>query len=925
VLFPVPPSGAASYDEPFAEAVDYADGFAKIVHAAQQRTADPLGEKDDGTRPIKETGVRLGWDDEQVTIWLNRQVDPALADQDAPMGVRGFRIDARQQGDPAWHSLCKASGPVKVGDVAVGDFDGELNVETHPVQLDAQTTGDYWLSPYFVRWTGASLAGDPVGLQLAGHPAPAGPPGVVPAVPDVTLTYGTTYEFRIRLADHSGGGPEPADPPMVPGPSPVGTLHFRRWVRPGLLPVDRPATPDATTVVVLRPRLGWPAYPCTGAANALADLLADLPAARAEGREVGLPDPDVTAIQVTVQVRWPAFDPEVQDRWRTIYTTSRPFPADPTASASLALSWVDVHDASVVAAPATGPLPLPTSRDVRIELRALCREDPTLDYFGADDVRTGGLVSVLLRKEAQDESGLLLPVEPGIALRAVFLQPSPPSDPTLAFTVRAAGQGGQPGDEAQRLAASIDEIAHELTLRGTPGRRTVFGCSPRLRHVLGPDVGSLSVASRADLTRHWLVCIRATMARDWSWDGLAPDGIAVTRDGDVVGNLQLAAALADDAVAGEPDRSEVDLVFIDVVDGKPPVGQFPRPLHLSYRLSAAFRAEPGAKDDPLREMAIELPVTTPPTQIPRLLSAGIALSPYVHSDDYSSTEPRRRMLWLEFDRTTDDPQDAYFARALRGVPDPLLLNPASDVVREEPADPPLPVDPEWTRVIVPGQSDDRAGLGAMQRLVPGDSPTHFLLPLPPGVQENDPELLGFFTYEFRVGHEQPWSTAQGRFGAALRVTGLQHPAPTLTCSIRRLSAGIVASAPYADPVYQGVSLRPRVPETRMWVMLYAQVLQADTTQWRNVLLGRKPAPPRFREDNKRAQADLYGVAAWSEFEVESLLWTIGLGSDAPLSCLAVEVLPGGEPAADPLGANLGQERILRVSPLVPVPSLCACP
>jgi hypothetical protein len=257
------------------------------------------------------------------------------------------------------------------------------------------------------------------------------------------------------------------------------------------------------------------------------------------------------------------------------------------------------------------------------------------------------------------------------------------------------------------------------------------------------------------------------------------------------------------------------------------------------------------------------------------------------------------------------------------VPDPLLLGSAADAVPEEPVDPPLPVDPEWTRVIVPGQSDDRAGTGAMVRLLEGDSPTHFLLPLPPGVHEDDPELFGFFTYELRVGHDQQWSTAQGRFGAALRVAGLQHPVPTLPCSVRRLTTGIVASAPYADAVFQGVSMRPRSPATRMWVLLYAQVRQADATAWRNVLLGRKPAPPRGRDD-KLVPIALYGVASWNEFEVESLLLTIGLGADAPLSCLAVEVLPGGVPAADPLGADLGKERILRASPLVPVPQLCQC-
>ena len=158
------------------------------------------------------------------------------------------------------------------------------------------------------------------------------------------------------------------------------------------------------------------------------------------------------------------------------------------------------------------------------------------------------------------------------------------------------------------------------------------------------------------------------------------------RDGNVVGQIQMAAALAGDAVLPDPDRTQVDLVFIDTVDGKPPVGEFPRPLDLSYHLVATFRSAPATKDDPLLDLDIELPATTPPTQVPRLISAGIALSPYVHSDDYSSTDARRRMLWLEFDRATDDLQDFYFARVLRAVPDPLLLN-SDNAVPEEPVDP----------------------------------------------------------------------------------------------------------------------------------------------------------------------------------------------------------------------------------------------
>jgi len=41
-----------------------------------------------------------------------------------------------------------------------------------------------------------------------------------------------------------------------------------------------------------------------------------------------------------------------------------------------------------------------------------------------------------------------------------------------------------------------------------------------------------------------------------------------------------------------------------------------------------------------------------------------------------------------------------------------------------------------------------------------------------------------------------------------------------------------------------------------------------------------------------------------------------------LSCVAVETLPGGSPFPDPLGADLGQERLLRSSRLVPVPAIC---
>jgi hypothetical protein len=99
-----------------------------------------------------------------------------------------------------------------------------------------------------------------------------------------------------------------------------------------------------------------------------------------------------------------------------------------------------------------------------------------------------------------------------------------------------------------------------------------------------------------------------------------------------------------------------------------------------------------------------LPITTPPPQIPRLASAGTALC----AADYSSTEQRRRVLWVEFDRPPDNPRDAYFVRLLAYAPDPALLRVIADP--NDSAEPPAPIDPEPIRTIVPGQSDDRSGI-----------------------------------------------------------------------------------------------------------------------------------------------------------------------------------------------------------------------
>jgi len=265
--------------------------------------------------------------------------------------------------------------------------------------------------------------------------------------------------------------------------------------------------------------------------------------------------------------------------------------------------------------------------------------------------------------------------------------------------------------------------------------------------------------------------------------------------------------------------------------------------------------------------------------------------------------------------------------------------------------PPLPIDPEPIRVITPKQPADRAGLDAMVELIPSQTPAatnrHFIVPLPPGINANALELFGFWTYELRVGHKE-WSTAQARFGRPLQVTGVQHPAPILQCQVARQLAEIVdlppaeilaprpariiVTAPYATPVFNGQNLsnvQRGDPQTQLWVLLYAQVVQADGQEHRNVLLTQQRAsfPTAMTRQQHGPGRDLFGQALFDEQEIQTILAGLALPLNSPLSVLAVELLArattdrlSGFP--DPLSTDLGQVRILRTSPLTPVPLTC---
>jgi hypothetical protein len=1065
VLFPVGQASQAGYDEPLAEAAVYDDGFAKIMHSFQPDTADAASSGHNKLGPATDCGIDLGWDDEQVVIWHNRQLESARVrlggaamkpSVEAPLGVAGYRIDVRPEGAAGWQSLCNVHSVDDNGNPAPlvfppqppaafsKSFAGELTVEPAPARNRSADSKNAWLPRYFTRWHGRSLVvNDDTLFRLTGgvpkkaDGTPLNPPQSQSYAPDganIELLYGEVHEFRCRLADLTGGGPSDGNEPERPAPAPTTKLRFLRHVPPKALRVatdpPAPATGAATHVIrqidslsLRRPLMGYPEFIFAGVDRAKVlqgadNLFTQVAAAQQNQSAIGVADPDVAQVEISVQVRLPAHDPGPagtrDGQFRKIYTVTRDFaaydfnnPLADQAPLQIGLDYVDVHDleafvAGIDANPlgAADDLPIPRARDVRLRLTPICAD--IANRYAKQEVRRGLTIDLVTRAPALDESDLFVPNAPERELNGIFLQP---------------------GEHLmQRLAQHLDLTVKNLTFAPKPGRRVVFGASSALRHSLTGDHGTIAFAAESELRSHWLVMIVLDLDRDWTWDGLQDRSFEIARRDTpqsaerVVGQIDVRFAVNELALLGEdalfPDRrTTTRLIFFDAVDPVPPPGQFPKIAHPTWIVRPRLRESAAAPGDAALAWSqdIEFPIASPPRQMPKVVSAGVALSPYMREEPgYSSTEPRRRALWLKFEEPIADPNDRLFARVLAYGPDPLL---SGDITHKlfppqilgdkfdprsyaehtplpgtsEPDPPQLPIDPELIRVIVPNQPEDSSGLDAMLELTPDASGTRFLMPLPPGVEPDAPELFGFWTYEIRVGHKDIWSTAQARFGRPLRIAGVQHPAPTLSCFTHRvvppegpaaafeLPARIVVTAPYATAVYGDQKLTNAAtgdPRTRIWIMLYAQVRQADGSTWRNVLLGRKFAWPQFdpnpASEVKRTSArDVLGRAEFEFKAIETVLANLALPPDSPLSVMAVELLPGGgmtpviyhfgsgtavgaadnpEPppadpfvspfagisfqtaaTSDPLGRDLGtirSHRILRASPLTPVPPGC---
>ncbi len=954
VVFPVSNDAAeastlGNFDKVFVEAIRFDDGFSKIVHARQPHSADPLDEDGTGLPIVRDEGIQLGWDDEDILEGQNRALGAPPDEEDpvlAPRGVLGYRVDVREQGTTQWTSLSKVNSPLTMG-VDLGTALEERWTEVAPAEHNDQI----WLPVWFVNWRGGSLvmATDEEERLMNVPLDPSKPPLLDEPVDadTVPLRYGRHYEFRVRMADTTGGGPTIDMSPTQPGESPIVLLHVKRHYKPATVDLDKvEVASDGTTpsLRVWRPKLGYPEAVFAAGETARTSLLQQIAANDAgaieNAKPPGVRDPDTPFLGIRVYIKAPTFDPDAnEDGYILWYETSRIFPSDPELPLDISLTYTDASDyreidvSPQLGAEGTihGAVVLPTARDVRLEIRALGRND--LNYFYSEELRSGASRDIDLHAIADQaaELDVLAGIPHSDALRSVFLRPDPIGERTEVRPLIA--QNDPSSVLLGRLASEIDLVADGSLLAGQEGERVAFGCSGLAHHV-APDGTSIEFSEPGELAGQWIHVVQAVLDRDWTWRGAGSPSLRVFRQfslpdspggerGSVeVGTIELMHTI-NVQTANNPERTFTRLLFIDAQP--PPLGDDGLPYEVDISYKIVLSLEGGGSVD--QKIDSHLPIVTPPRQVPKVVAAGIALTPYEYDSSYAATSSRTKRLWIEFDGLLADRRDAYFVRPLTQTPDPMLLPSVEPV-----ADPELvegvPLDPELIRVITPGQVQDLAGLSTMQKLVQSaNSDRRFLVPLPPNTTPNSPELFSFFTYEIRVGHDHGpvddplWTTAQGRFGEPLVLSGVQHPAPELTCFVIPEPCGAIrVRAPFATPYIGLRRVLPDPPNTQIWIVIYARVMQADASTHRNVQIALKQTRIiPLKRKTKSVPLEREGEVRWSEEEIQVALEAAGLSQDTPITALAVELMPEPNSSfADPLGGDLGQVRILRTSPLVSV-------
>ncbi|HEY0608081.1 MAG TPA: hypothetical protein VGD35_00465, partial [Chitinophaga sp.] len=416
------------WDQIFAELNEYNDGFAKIVHATQPVSCNLLSERQDGAHPVKDAGIRLAWDDEQILIWYIRQLaglpdDPANR-VDAPLGVLGYRIDVKQEGVTDWNSLnlVRSKQVYSIGGTGLGNGaneEVELPYQVYPTQPDNNKNGPYWLPMYYTNWTGKSLVlKDSDALRIYKNTDAAEPVAADNLFEEVAaaaqLRYSNTYEFRVRMMDISGGGPAIDEELYNNAPAPTAKLTFKRYIAPDLCRIEKPdgllaaqqqffnesivdgdSEFDANPVLhIRRPLLNYPAVVFTNKYQAAGQDPVQLLIQAVEAAEFdkipAIADPDVSKVEIKVEVETLRLDNLGSDNGRenyiTLYRTTRAFTAGFENELTLNVVFHDVPALNLgnqddpfnmpalnkPAIDGMSDIPLPTARKIRLSVRAVC-------------------------------------------------------------------------------------------------------------------------------------------------------------------------------------------------------------------------------------------------------------------------------------------------------------------------------------------------------------------------------------------------------------------------------------------------------------------------------------------------------------------------------------------------------------------------
>jgi hypothetical protein len=342
---------------------------------------------------------------------------------------------------------------------------------------------------------------------------------------------------------------------------------------------------------------------------------------------LGVSDPDVTHLAVSVQVRAPFGDRDRDGEFAAdaqtgtglrrdgdhieLFSVLIPLPArngfavnsllfdDDEAALELRLVYTDCADvhisaAALQAASIDGVLMLPTGRDVRLRCRAACVlkkgrrhhfAQALLHTIGAQSAALGAVADLSRRREERSADGLLAFGAPTTRTHTHSHKQTHKQTQTHTQThthttaLWLHGSAWPTTDAAsdeplQALAAAVGLHADGMRLRAQPGSRVLLAASGRMGHVVEHGGSQIRFSSTHDMTGRWVVAHCVCLQRDWTWSGLMEPGIVIEampntpgQPSHRLGTVSMPFAVSSVATQSRtPQRSHTTFIFFDTTE-----------------------------------------------------------------------------------------------------------------------------------------------------------------------------------------------------------------------------------------------------------------------------------------------------------------------------------------------------------------------